>query len=296
MGRRSGGLVVVAVFALLAPGARGGPVGVAVMGDSIVDEYEFAVAPPGRGGGVAKGAVEILAETRSADLTFGAFSAASRGEPRNKGYEFNWAREEFATTSADLLAQGQHTGAAGQAASGRVTLGVLVVGGNDFRSIFLAPDPVAALSEPGFVPGILTNIATAAQTFLVATPGAKLVVANIPDVTKLPRSRAALAANPAAAPLFAAVEGVIDLANAGLASTFSGNDRVAVADLNGLFDRILSEDDLRVGSHAIDRDGFGTSPDELFVDDLHPGTVGQAWIANLLLGTANDRFDWASAR
>ena len=283
-------IVLALVGSLLGSGASAGPVGVAVMGDSIADEYEFAVSPPGRGGGVAKSFGEILAQTRASDLSFGAFSTTSRGEPRNQGYEFNWAREELATSSADLLTQGQHTGAAGQAAAGQVQLGLLVVGGNDFRGVFLAPDPVAALSDPGLVPGILTNIATAAQTFLAASPNARLVIANIPDVTKLPRTRAALAANPAAAPLFAAVENVIDIANQNLAAVFAGNDRVAVADLNGLFDDILGDANLSVGSHPIDRDGFGTGPSHLFVDDLHPGTVGQAWIANLLLGAADDRF------
>jgi hypothetical protein len=281
---------LVAVSVSWTSAAPAGPTGVAAMGDSLVDEYRFAVEPPGRANGVARNFVEILAERRPRDLDFGAYSTTGRGEPRLKGYEYNWGREELATTSGDLLSQGQHTGAAGQAASGQVRLGILVVGSNDFRGVFLSADPVAALSDPGLVPGILTNVATATQTFLAASPDSRIVVANIPDVTRVPRLRAVLDANPAYAPLFGAVEHVIDVYNENLAATFAGNDRVAVADLNGLFDDILSPDRFKVGGLEIDRGQYGAEPDRLFVDDLHPGTVGQALMANLFLDAANDRF------
>jgi hypothetical protein len=72
--------------------------------------------------------MEILARTRG--LNFGRYSAQSRGEPRNQGFEFNWARSD--ATSTDLIKSGQHTGLAQQVASGEVSVVVIFIGGNDF--------------------------------------------------------------------------------------------------------------------------------------------------------------------
>src|SRR4051812_49132337 len=77
-----------------------GPLGgIGVLGDSYSDEYQFY--PPDRS--MARNWVEILAATRGLD--FGPFAAVSRGEPRNQGYAFNWARSD--ATTDDLIATGQ---------------------------------------------------------------------------------------------------------------------------------------------------------------------------------------------
>ena len=65
---------------------------------------------------VVKPSVEILAALRGMD--FGRFSMASRGEPRNQGFEYNWACN-YACTE-DMIATGQHTGLAAQVARGEV--------------------------------------------------------------------------------------------------------------------------------------------------------------------------------
>ena len=62
--------------------APAGPTGVAAMGDSLVDEYRFAVEPPGRANGVARNFVEILAGRRPCDLAFGAKSTTRRDDSR----------------------------------------------------------------------------------------------------------------------------------------------------------------------------------------------------------------------
>ena len=83
-----------------------------MLGDSYSDEYRFY--PPDRT--TARNWVEILASTRGLD--FGPYAAESRGEPRNQGYAFNWARSD--ATTDDLIATGQHTGLAAQVARGEV--------------------------------------------------------------------------------------------------------------------------------------------------------------------------------
>src|SRR5436189_6373933 len=89
------------------------PGGIGVIGDSYSDEYEFY--PPDRS--TARNWVEILAATRGMD--FGPYSRASRGEPRNMGFAYNWARS--CATTDDVIATGQHTGLAAQMAWGEVT-------------------------------------------------------------------------------------------------------------------------------------------------------------------------------
>ncbi len=84
----------LAVVLLAAPLAstQAGPIGgIGVLDDSYSDEYQFY--PPNRA--VARNWVEILAETR--ELNFGRFDTRSRGEPRNQGHEYNWARSGATT-------------------------------------------------------------------------------------------------------------------------------------------------------------------------------------------------------
>src|SRR6188474_2963230 len=82
--------------------------GIGVLGDSYSDEYQFY--PPDRS--TARNWVEILAATRGLD--FGRFGDEGRGEPRNQGFAYNWARSD--ATTEDLIATGQHAGLAGQIA------------------------------------------------------------------------------------------------------------------------------------------------------------------------------------
>src|SRR5215831_19716891 len=124
---RTVGSLLLPLALLLAPPAtaRAGTLGgIGVLGDSYSDEYQFY--PPHRS--TARNWVEILATTRG--LNFGRFSTASRGEPRNQGYEYNWARSD--ATTDDLIATGQHTGLAAQVARGEVSVVVIFIGGNDF--------------------------------------------------------------------------------------------------------------------------------------------------------------------
>ena len=173
------------VITLLSPPAaargewRGG---IGVLGDSYSDEYQFY--PPHRS--TARNWVEILATTRR--LNFGRFSTASRDEPRNQGYEYNWARSD--ATTDDLIATGQHLGVAAQAARGEVGLVVVFIGGNDFINAMKTPDPVAAFREVG--PRAEANLERAVATILEAHPAVKVVIITVPDIRELPEFRVPL--------------------------------------------------------------------------------------------------------
>src|SRR4051812_9479144 len=160
-------LLLVPCQAALA-GLRGA---IGVLGDSYSDEYQFY--PPDRS--TARNWVEILAATRGLD--FGAFSAAGRGEPRNQGYAYNWARSD--ATTADLIAAGQHTGLAAQVARGEVGLVMVYIGGNDFIHALQSPDPLGALG--GALPRALENHRAAVATILGAGGDVKVVLVTLSD-------------------------------------------------------------------------------------------------------------------
>ena len=275
-------LALAGVFtAALAGDAAAGPVRVGVLGDSLSDEYQFADDPPDRA--AARNYVEILASRDRLD--FGEFSTTSRGEPRRQGYEFNWARS--GTRTAGLPQQ--TAGLAQQAAAGRVDYGVILIGGNDVQDVATgAADPATAL------PAAITNTVTAAQTLLGATaatnPDFRLVVGNVPDVTRTPAAQFLLAQNPALAPQLAQLSAGIDQFNTALAGQFAGNDRVAILDVNTLFDDILDNPGSQVQGVTLDPATPGTDPTKVFVDPVHAGTVAHARLGNTLLELIGTRF------
>ena len=281
---RPPGLVVALLGLALASAAHAGT---AVLGDSLGDEYQFPIFRPAGGDRTnAENYVELLARHRPGDFDVGPFSVTSRGTPRNEGFEYNWARD--GSTSTELLAEGQHTGAAGHIAAGRADAAFMTVGGNDFRSVFVAANPPEALGQA--VPTLLQNVATVAQTILASSPTARLVIGNVPDLRRLPELRGAIAAGLIPQAFADAVAGAIDAYNQQLAATFADNDRVAIADLDAVIEDVFAGEQFVYGGVVIDRDTPGEGLDHLFVDAVHPGTVGSALIANAFLDASNDKF------
>jgi phospholipase/lecithinase/hemolysin len=278
--------LAVFTLALLAPmatadaGWRGG---IGVLGDSYSDEYQFYA--PHRS--TARNWVEILAVTRG--LNFGPFTTSSRGEPRNQGYAYNWARSD--ATTADLIATGQHTGVAAQVARGEVDLVVVFIGGNDFINAMKAPDPVAAFEDVG--PRAEANLRRAAETILTARPDVKLVVVTVPDIRDLPEFREPLRAG--RLPLaHAAATAAIRRYNARIKALAAREARLTVLDLDWVT-RVAGRIDpecVRVAGRRIVRSHSSNDPDHLFLADVrHPGTVGQGLFAILLVATINAKFN-----
>ncbi len=102
--------------------------GIGIIGDSNSDEYR---ADDNRGGiyaGTTLNWIEQLAQSR--ELNFGNWSIYTRGEPRRKGFEYNWARS--AATTGTLLSQSQHTGLGNQIQQGKIQLIIIHIGANDY--------------------------------------------------------------------------------------------------------------------------------------------------------------------
>src|SRR6516164_8972100 len=169
-------VLVIALFVPAATTFASSHGGIGVLGDSYSDEYQFYPSHRSR----ARNWVEILATTRG--LNFGRFSTRSRGEPRNQGYEFNWARSD--ATTDDLIATGQHLGVAAQVSQGKISVVVVFIGGNDFINAMKSLDPVAAFQRVG--PRAQANLEHAVVTILKADPYVKVVIITVPDIRDLP--------------------------------------------------------------------------------------------------------------
>jgi len=264
---------------------------VGALGDSFTDEYEFY--PPDRSR--ARNWVEILSATHR--LNFGRFSTISRGEPRDQGFAFNWARSD--ATSSDLI-QNQLPGLAAQVARGQVRYAWIFTGGNDF--LFFLRDAQLSTATP--MPELLASLAqveqraeanfsTAVNVLLASSPKVRLVVATVPDVALLPvvvqganstQSRAIVAATSQA----------IETYNAHIRGIAAGSNRIALVDLASESSLLLSlkSSSVAFGGITLDLTTPGDDYHHFFLaDGIHIGTVGQGLIADAFLEAIDTHFN-----
>jgi lysophospholipase L1-like esterase len=261
----------------------GFPDGIGVLGDSYSDEYQFY--PPDRS--TARNWVEILAATRG--LNFGRFSASSRGEPRNQGYEYNWARSD--ATTDDLIAAGQHSGLAAQVARGEVELVFVFIGGNDFINALRSPDPAAALGE--VLPRALGNYRVAVETVLAASPDVELILATLPDIRDLPEFAEPIREGRIPRELADAFTAAVRRFNSQIRSIAATERRVALIDLDltARAANLVSKEYVSVGGRRLDRRRPANDLGHFFLADLrHPGTLGQGMLARMFVEAVNAQF------
>lgn len=257
--------------------------GIGVLGDSYSDEYQFY--SPDRM--TSRNWVEILAATRG--LNFGEFSTVSRGQPRDQGYEFNWAQSD--ATTDDLLAAGQHTGLAAQVAAGKVSVVVIFVGGNDFIHALASANPSTALDDT--LPRALANYRVALETILNASPQVKVVAVTVPDIRDLPMIRGAVREQRLAVPLLDRYSAALRAYNTQIRSLALIQPRVAVADFDmaAKIANRFSLDHALIGGRRLDRIQSGNDLNHLFLaDQRHFGTMGQGLMAQMVVNAIDTKF------
>lgn len=263
------------------------------LGDSITDEYRFYAPDRSQ----AKNWVEILAKTRH--VQFGPHSLTSRGEPRNAGFAYNWARSD--ATSSDMV-QNQLPGLAGQVRRGQVNLVSILIGGNDFLHYangFNAFSPPSLAEVQAGLAKVEAraedNLTTAVRTIMAASPNVKVAIATLPDIRTFP-AVAMLGGYPPLKPLIDAIGPALDKYNArvkALAAEQPG--QIAVVDLNALYTSLATATaatgKLKVGNQTIDARTPSDDPRHLFLaDGLHIGTVGQGLVANAFVQAYDSTF------
>ncbi len=259
------------------------------LGDSYTDEYLFY--RPERA--AARNWVELLS-TRG--FTFGAFTRANRGEPRNQGFALNFARSDSTTA---VLRNAQVPLAARAARAGAANLGVVFSGANDYL-LFLrgaAALGVGASPEALAVLGAIeaqatANITSSVQTLLASSPRLRLVVATVPDVGLLPVVRLAALVDPNAQALLTAASASLARYNDAIRGLAAASDRVALADLEAQGQQLAASPPIvPVGGEPINLLGVGDDFHNFFTaDGIHLGTVGQGFIANAFLNASNAEF------
>lgn len=257
--------------------------GIGVVGDSYSDEYQFYAPDRAR----ARNWVEFLADKRGFD--FGDFSTAGRGEPRNEGFAYNWARS--GATSSDLVDTGQVAGVAEQVTRGEVGLVVIFIGGNDFIGAVNAADPIAALRITA--PRVIANLRRATETILDARADVKVVVVTVPDLGDLPEIRQAIRDGRLSDSLVRSASHEVGQLNMAIRGMALELPRVAVADfdLQSRIAKALAGNVVPVGGRKLLRDSSGDDPNNFFLaDGRHAGSVGQGLLARLIVDTINARF------
>ncbi|WP_406696165.1 GDSL-type esterase/lipase family protein [Singulisphaera sp. Ch08] len=257
--------------------------GIGVLGDSYSDEYQFTL-PDRR---TARNWVEILSLTRGLD--FGRFSASGWGSPRDRGFEYNWART--GATTGDMIATGQQTGLAAQVARGDVGTVFVFIGGNDFIDAMSKSDPKAGLQEA--LPRALANYRLAVGTIRAADPEVRLVLATVPDIRHLPEFDGPLQEGRLPVRLADDCTAAMGKYNAQIRALAAGDRKIALLDLD-LVARLAaleSRDHAVVAGRRLDRIRPGNSSDRFFLADLRrPGTLAQAELARKFIQTVNARF------
>jgi phospholipase/lecithinase/hemolysin len=263
-----------------------GPVG--AVGDSYTDEYQFY--PPDRTR--ARNWVEILHALRRVD--FGPFTTRSRGEPRDRGFAYNWARSD--ATSVDMI-RNQLSGLVAQVASGKVRYAWVFVGGNDYLAALAGI--AAGATPPSAAPALIAQVeaqvdsdfTTAVDTLLAAGPRVRVVVATLPDIRLVPVARQAMA-TPQGQALVAAVSDSIRRYDAVIAAA-AGDPRVALVDLASATAPLASSPSATAafGGTTVDLRTPGDDYHDLFLaDGVHLGTIGQSLIADLFAEAIDTKF------
>ena len=254
---------------------------IGVLGDSYSDEYRFY--PPDRSH--AQNWVQQLAENNRA--SFGTFTTKSRGAPRDQGYADDWALS--GATSDDLPAQ--TAGVAAQAAAGQIDVATVLIGGDDFLGLLesAALDPAADASTLTAITAaagsVVANIETSVDTILAASPTVRVVIATLPPVSELPliadaETVASAAGLSGSVALVTAADAAEVQVNAAIKAFAATSARLAVADFAAAAAAFASPT-YKVGHVTLSTTAPGDGPKHLFLaDGIHPGTVGQAVLAN----------------
>ena len=121
-----------------------------------------------------------------------------------------------------------------------------------------------------------------------------VVLTTIPKLSYLPEVRGVLQAVPQLAPFVDAVDGAVQILNQQIQNIAASSSRIAVADFAGLIDNVFAAKKFKVGDVEIERNALFNSTNDprylVLADGIHPGTITQGLLANLLVATANSAF------
>jgi hypothetical protein len=189
-------------------------------------------------------------------------------------------------TSTSVLSGGQNTQMAADVTAGNVTLGLFLIGNNDYAGVAsnIANGSFSGAALVNFQNTVASNIETATNSALTAGIQGFLL-ASVPDLTFEPLA-ASIAANPAQKAL---VENSISAVNAQLLS-YTAAHHIGYVDFYGFANSLGPVTSITVGGVPISLVNTGSDPHDFFLDGVHPGIVGNAIIGNLWMAAINKEY------
>lgn len=270
-------------------------VGLLVLGDSRADEYQADDARGGAYSATTFNWLELLVRFRG--LNAGPWG--TRPSPRRTGYEYNWALS--ASVTADVIANGQHTGGAAQVAAKLVSHAYLDVGANDFAIFNGTYDAIysGTLDDAGVAAKVATmvsNLTTIVDTVLAAG-SVPFIINNILDRGQT-APFVALYTDPVKR---ARVSNAVSAVNSGISAMAATRPSVAIFDSYNLSLAIYASVDengfYHIGGELIDFGNYGDEPHHMLIgDNEHAGTVMSGVGANFILDIFEANFGVAIAR
>jgi hypothetical protein len=186
-------------------------------------------------------------------------------------------------TSSSLLSGHQNTQMSADVTAGKVTLGIIFIGNNDWGSttgLAIAQGTATPSQQTSFQNAIASNIQTAVNTELSAGIQGMLI-GSVEDVTLTPTGQSL--GDPAAV---ARVQASISAVNSQVLS-YAQAHHLPYVNFYGLGDDIYSSGHLTIGGVNINLTGSGSDPHNFWIDDLHPGIVGNAILGNMWMEAMN---------
>ncbi|MHC5543715.1 SGNH/GDSL hydrolase family protein, partial [Singulisphaera rosea] len=277
----------------------------------------------------ARNWVENLAANRSAELTFGNFVSAGRGQTRNQGFEENWALSgttaagyniartgttfaqeyegfpnEFATTGNQsqpgLITQSTPSS---QYTIQDVNVATILIGGNDYAQAavnYVLKSDTAPLETKGssgqwvINDAIETSIASAISAIQAASPNTKIVLMTTPNIAATPLMQDLLSAVGAFYPnLEPAINRDAADLDTYLNATYGNLTNVKVVDTQKLI-KDFAQDPV-IDGVSVNMSAAGQAyTDGFSADGFHPGTILQGVLAQAIVTQINALFPGAS--
>ena len=238
-----------------------------------------------------------LGSTHAAAAVINGFAAMGASETQGTTYSGSWVpwlavdrklnfgasqtnnKAVGGATTTTLLSGGQHTKVATLVESGNVDLAYLFIGGNDVGPVVLDM-LLETLDVPTWADGLVGRMMTAADTVLAKNPTG-MIIAGIPDMSLVP---AGVPYQAIGAPVVAA----LDYTNSLIKAEVLARNQVYIDTASFLRD--LNASPFVVGGVTINMTTGSSKATHFFVDDIHPGTVGNGIFANLMITALNEGY------
>lgn len=270
--------------------------GIAVIGDSVSDEYQYDNNRGGKYKNTTLNWVELLSKYR--DVNFG--KVGDRESPRRSGFEYNFAKSSADTN--DILEDGQVDGVVEYINDGKISHVIIMIGANDvapwtitYPLIYSGKLTKVLLDKRKTT--IINNLEESLDKLLDARD-VDILLVTVPDVGELPYFKNLYANKDKRKNVSTFISGLnkdIQKMAKDKSKANPLHKKIVVADFNSFMRstirKIDKKQNIKIAKEIINAKNGGDAPNNLFLKDrVHPGTVLSGMIANFITKTFNSKY------